>query len=112
MYRGIIIDNLFSTLENVFLVVVDLWVERGVRILPVSVEVMSGQVAAIVAMNDTIGVQHRYYLPHEHAAQPMGFGLIGQQKINHAFQYEGGNCLAGVHSRTEENCWFPTKGLF
>lgn len=55
--------------ENVFFVVIDLGVQDWIRVLPTTVEVVSGKITTIVPVDNTVRIQHWHYLPHKHVSK-------------------------------------------
>ena len=54
------------------------------RILPLFVEIVSRYIGAVVAVNDTVRVQHGYDLEDETLSQSLCLWVGGEKKLNDA----------------------------
>lgn len=66
---------------------------------PLPVEIGPEQIAPVVAVDDSVDVQHRDDLEHEVLSQLPSYGVVTQQKVHDVFYEVAYLRLAGVHSR-------------
>ena len=71
------------TLQDNFLDVVDLRIGYFVRILPLSIEIHSGQRTAVTTVYHPIGIQHRHDLHDELVSEFLGVGMVAECPHNY-----------------------------
>ena len=85
--------------------VVNLWVQqlRGVR--PSAVQVSANEVASVVAIDDTVWVEHGDDLKDELVSEHLGLlVVILKQKVNGSLDHETCVGLTRVHAACQEYC--------
>ena len=93
---------LLHTLDEL-LGVVDGWVELLVGVDPLSVEIDQIEVAAIVADDDSIGVEHGHDLKDEILPEDLGDVGVAEQVVDDVLDNIRRHRLSGVHSGGEED---------
>lgn len=76
-------------------------VDGGVELFggldPLSVEVSAWEVAAVVADDDAVDVQHGYDFEDEVLAQHAGGGAVAQQKVDNILYNKAAHCLTRMN---------------
>lgn len=73
------------------------------RVLVSTIKVLSAQGAPIVAIDDSIHVDHWYYLKDEMLSQRPCLYAIANQELYDALHHPGGVAFAGVHASTQKD---------
>lgn len=76
--------------------ILDFGVQQVVGILPGAVEVLAGQTAALVPINDAIGVDHGHDFEDEAVAEQLGLLGSGHDEVDEAAHHPGAVGLARV----------------
>jgi len=79
-------------------------VQLGVRVRVAAVEVRACQGAAVVAVDDSIGIEHRYQVEHEGASELHCLWLLGGYEIQKPVHHVGGAALPRMHSCSHHHC--------
>lgn len=71
-----------------------------------SVEIVSVEIASVVAVNHAVGIQHGDDFPDGALAEGLRDGIHGIEKeIDQAFDREGGHRLAGMNTSGDDANW-------
>lgn len=77
--------------------------------VPDSIQVVAGEAASVVAIDDSIRVEHWHYLEDEIFSQSLSLLAVRYQKANHALTDKGSWSLSWMHSASDEhNSFFFT----
>ena len=75
-------------------------------VLPLSVEVVARDVRAVVAVNDSIGIQHRDDLKDEVLSKFFGFFMTGNEELDDAVADVGADRLSRMDSGSQNDVTF------
>lgn len=84
---------------------VDRRVQVLARLQPAPVQVEAQQRAAVVAVHDAVGVQHRNHFEDVVLAQLGGRGVVAEQELDEALDDPGRLGFAGVHAGGDHNAF-------
>ena len=80
------------------------------RLDPLSVEVGTWQVAAVVSDDDTVDVEHGNDFEDEVLAKHAGCGAVANQEVDYVLYNETWHCLAWVDSGGQYDCFLLLIG--
>ena len=86
-----------------FLDVVDDWMKHLGWHLPSTVEVAACQRTSIVTIDNSIRIEHRYDLEHEHVTKQLGLRIVGvSEEVEHSFHHPTAHRLTGMDSSCDD----------